>query len=63
VVPKPGAKVDEAAVLASLDGKLARFKHPRRVLFVDGLPKTALGKVQKTELAVLCASQRTPAGT
>ena len=63
VVPKPGAKLDEAAVLAALDGKLARFKHPRRVLFVDGLPKTALGKVQKTELAALCVSQSTPAGT
>ena len=53
VVPKAGANLDEAAVLASLDGKLARFKHPRRVLFVDGLPRTALGKVQKSALRAL----------
>ena len=38
------------------DGKLARFKHPRRVLFMDSLPKTALGKVQKSELAAVIAA-------
>jgi fatty-acyl-CoA synthase len=33
-----------------LDGRLARYKWPRRWLKVDTLPKTALGKVQKAEL-------------
>ncbi|PKO28528.1 MAG: hypothetical protein CVU36_16245 [Betaproteobacteria bacterium HGW-Betaproteobacteria-9] len=33
-----------------LDGRLARYKWPRRWHSVDALPKTALGKVQKTEL-------------
>ena len=32
------------------EGRLARFKHPRRVVFVDALPKSALGKVQKADL-------------
>jgi malonyl-CoA/methylmalonyl-CoA synthetase len=32
---------------------LARFKHPRRVVFVEQLPKNALGKVQKSELRKL----------
>ena len=50
VVPKPGARLDEAAVLQWLDGKLARFKLPRQVIFTDSLPKTALGKVQKSRL-------------
>ena len=50
VVTKPGAALDEAAVLALFEGRLARFKHPRRVVFVESLPKTALGKVQKAEL-------------
>jgi fatty-acyl-CoA synthase len=50
IVKKPGAALDEAAVLALFDGRLARFKHPRRVIFVESLPKTALGKVQKGEL-------------
>jgi len=32
------------------EGRLARYKHPRRVVFVDVLPKNAMGKVQKFEL-------------
>jgi len=50
VVRKPGAKLDEAAVLALFANRLARFKHPRRIVFVDQLPRNALGKVQKNEL-------------
>jgi malonyl-CoA/methylmalonyl-CoA synthetase len=42
--------VDEAAVLAALDGKLAKFKLPKRVMFVDDLPRNAMGKVQKNVL-------------
>jgi len=53
VVRKAGAALDEAAVLSLFDGRLARFKHPRRVVFVEGLPKSALGKVQKAELRKL----------
>jgi fatty-acyl-CoA synthase len=53
VVRKPGAALDAAAVLSLFDGRLARFKHPRRVVFVDSLPKSALGKVQKFELRKL----------
>jgi fatty-acyl-CoA synthase len=33
-----------------LEGRLARYKWPRRWLRVDALPKTALGKVQKAAL-------------
>lgn len=50
LVRKPGATLDAAAVLAFLEGRIARFKLPRRVLFRDALPKTALGKVQKSLL-------------
>jgi fatty-acyl-CoA synthase len=50
IVKRPGAALDEAAVLALFEGRLARFKHPRRVVFVERLPKSALGKVQKVEL-------------
>jgi malonyl-CoA/methylmalonyl-CoA synthetase len=52
-VRKPGAALDETAALALFDGRLARFKHPRRIVFVDSLPKSALGKVQKVELRKL----------
>jgi malonyl-CoA/methylmalonyl-CoA synthetase len=40
----------EAAVLAALKDRLARFKQPKRVLFVDDLPRNAMGKVQKALL-------------
>jgi fatty-acyl-CoA synthase len=51
VVPGPG--FDAAAVLAHFDGKLARFKHPRAVVVVDALPRTALGKVAVAALRML----------
>ena len=50
VVKRPGSEIDEQGVLKLFDGRLARFKHPRRVVFVESLPKSALGKVQKGEL-------------
>ena len=50
VVKKPGASLSADDVLKLFDGRLARFKHPRQVIFQNALPKTALGKVQKSEL-------------
>ena len=50
IVKKLDAALDEAAVKHLFEGRLARYKHPRRVLFVESLPKTALGKVKKEEL-------------
>ena len=50
IVRMPGAAIDEAGVLGLFKERLARYKHPRRVLFLDALPKTAMGKVQKFEL-------------
>ncbi|MFM6985694.1 MAG: class I adenylate-forming enzyme family protein [Hydrogenophaga sp.] len=38
---------------AWLDGRLARYKWPRRWVRVDALPRTALGKVQKAALKAL----------
>ena len=50
IVKKPGAALEESAVMQLFEGRLAPFKHPRRVLFAETLPKTALGKVKKDEL-------------
>jgi fatty-acyl-CoA synthase len=47
LVLRPGCALDGAGVAAFLAGKLARYKLPRRVVYVDALPRTALGKVQK----------------
>jgi malonyl-CoA/methylmalonyl-CoA synthetase len=40
----------EGEVMAGLDGQLARFKQPKRVVFVRELPRNAMGKVQKVAL-------------
>lgn len=50
VVPRPGAQLDESQVLASLAGRLAKYKQPKRVFFVDHLPRNTMGKVQKNQL-------------
>jgi fatty-acyl-CoA synthase len=50
VVRKKDSTLDESGVLALFTGRLAKFKHPRRVIFVGALPKNAMGKVQKFEL-------------
>ena len=50
IVRRPGAALDERGVLSLFHDRLARYKHPRRIVFVDELPKNAMGKVQKFEL-------------
>ena len=43
----PGAAQDSAEVMRFLAGHIARYKLPRRIVWLGALPKTALGKVQK----------------
>lgn len=50
VVRKPGATLDEAAIIGALAERLARFKQPKRVVFVEELPRNTMGKVQKNVL-------------
>jgi malonyl-CoA/methylmalonyl-CoA synthetase len=50
VVTRTDETVDEALVVGAMDGKLARFKRPKRVFFVDTLPRNAMGKVRKNVL-------------
>jgi malonyl-CoA/methylmalonyl-CoA synthetase len=50
VVRHAGASIDEAAVLKGLEGRLAKFKMPKRVFVVDELPRNTMGKVQKNIL-------------
>jgi long-chain acyl-CoA synthetase len=57
VVAQPGARVAEAALDAHCLDRIARFKRPKRYVFVDELPKNHYGKVLKTELrARLCSA-------
>ena len=43
-------KVDESVLRDACEATLARFKHPRRYLSVESLPRNAMGKVQKATL-------------
>ena len=47
VVLKRGCRMSEAEALALFQGRIARYKHPREVCFLERLPRSALGKVQK----------------
>lgn len=50
VVVKPDATVSEADVIGTLKTKIANFKVPKRVFFVQDLPRNTMGKVQKNVL-------------
>ncbi|MGH3445317.1 MAG: benzoate-CoA ligase family protein [Nocardioidaceae bacterium] len=54
VVADPG--VDDVALIEWCREGLAHFKAPRRILFLDDLPKTATGKVQRFKVRDLLAS-------
>ena len=47
IVRKPDSNVSEEDVLAYLDGKIATWWMPEAVEFVDAIPHTATGKIQK----------------
>ena len=47
VVPAPGAAVSEADLIGYAREQMAHFKVPRKIRFVEELPKTATGKIQK----------------
>ena len=50
VVRRPGASVEAAELQAYVRERLQPYKYPRWVDFVDELPKTASGKVQRFKL-------------
>ncbi|WP_375171218.1 malonyl-CoA synthase [Marinobacter sp.] len=50
VVTETGADLTESDITANLNGQLARYKQPKRIFFVDSLPRNVMGKVQKKQL-------------
>jgi len=56
IVVKAGHSLTEAELLAGLEGHLAHFKQPKRVIFTDALPKNPSGKLLKRELRLRYAS-------
>jgi fatty-acyl-CoA synthase len=50
VVKKPDTELAENEVIEFCKGKLAKYKIPKKVAFIDALPRTATGKILKKEL-------------
>ncbi|MGC9418050.1 MAG: malonate--CoA ligase [Rhodovulum sp.] len=50
IVPRPGETPDLDAIAEAARASLARFKHPRKLIVVDALPRNTMGKVQKNLL-------------
>lgn len=50
IVPKPGIALNEAEMLSWCREKMANYKVPRRIKFVEALPLNASGKVVKPDL-------------
>ena len=50
VVRRPGSYIQSADILELFEGRLARFKHPRGVIFLENLPRNTMGKVEKFTL-------------
>jgi len=50
VVRTQADTIDETAIIAALQDRLAKFKQPKKVIFLDDLPRNTMGKVQKNVL-------------
>jgi malonyl-CoA/methylmalonyl-CoA synthetase len=50
VVRSPASRITGAEILGAIAERVARYKHPKQVIFVDELPRNAMGKVQKNLL-------------
>ncbi|MFJ4241276.1 long-chain fatty acid--CoA ligase [Streptomyces iakyrus] len=57
VVPREGAGLDPDEVLASLAGRLAKYKIPKSVVVADELPRTASGKLLKSRVRTRYGTQ------
>jgi malonyl-CoA/methylmalonyl-CoA synthetase len=50
VVRAPASQITGAEIVGAIAGRLAKYKHPKQVIFVDELPRNTMGKVQKNLL-------------
>ena len=55
IVLREACAMDREAVLALFEGRVAHYKHPRDVLFMDALPRNAMGKILKFRLREILA--------
>ena len=57
IVPMPGKSLEAEAVIAHVKNNTAPFKAPEKVIMVDSLPKSAVGKILKRELREMAAKK------
>ncbi|MBX9608453.1 MAG: AMP-binding protein [Gammaproteobacteria bacterium] len=50
VIKEPGHDIEAQALIDRMHGRIASFKIPRHVIFVEGYPMTSSGKIRKVEL-------------
>ena len=60
VVPREGAELDEAHMLERYQDRVTRWSVPDKVIFIDQMPMTATGKIQKMALRKMLADQADP---
>ena len=61
IVPREGTAVDaalEASVQNFVKARLSPYKFPRWIEFIDELPKTATGKIQRYKLRELATTRK-----
>lgn len=57
VIVSADSTLDATAIIGLFEDRLARFKHPKDVQFVDALPRNAMGKIEKFALRELVATR------
>jgi fatty-acyl-CoA synthase len=57
VVLAAGSNLTERDILNMFEGRIARYKHPKEVRFVERLPRTALGKIRKEDVRQLIGNE------
>lgn len=57
IVPRPGSTLATDEVIEHCRGRIGGYKIPRKMAFVDELPKSAMGKILKTELRKIYGAQ------
>lgn len=50
IVPRPGAELTDGEIVDHCRGLIGGYKIPRKMVFIDELPKSAMGKILKTEI-------------
>ena len=61
IIPEAGATPDLDQMMEAVKTSLARFKHPRKLILMDELPRNTMGKVQKNILRDEFKDMFTPA--